>query len=152
MAQRTVDPAAVEAEVDQIRSPGIDALRMRWRATFGRIPPKGLTKDIMGRMIAYRTQEQAFGGLDPETRKFLGRLAKGEKPNELSRRLKAGTVLVREYQGNGTPLRSSGTASFGRRRPTPASPASRRPSPALGGTARGSLAFAAQESEKPNRP
>jgi hypothetical protein len=32
---------------------------MRWRATFGRIPPKGLTKDIMGRMIAYRTQEQA---------------------------------------------------------------------------------------------
>jgi hypothetical protein len=59
MAQRTVDPSAVEAEVDQIRSLGIDALRMRWRATFGRIPPKGLTKDIMGRMIAYRTQEQA---------------------------------------------------------------------------------------------
>jgi hypothetical protein len=26
-------------------------------------------------------------------------LARGEKPNELNRRLKAGTVLVREYQG-----------------------------------------------------
>lgn len=99
MAQRTLGPAAVEAEVDQVRSLGIDALRMRWRAMFGRIPPKGLTKDIMGRMIAYRIQEEAFGGLDRETIKLLDRLAKGEKPNELSRRLKAGTVLVREYQG-----------------------------------------------------
>jgi Protein of unknown function (DUF2924) len=31
--------------------------------------------------------------------KLLDRLAHGEKPNELNRRLKAGTVLVREYQG-----------------------------------------------------
>jgi hypothetical protein len=98
MAQ-TIDPALIEAEVDQLRSLGIDALRMRWRAMFGRIPPKGLTKDIMGRMIAYRIQEAAFGGINQETRKLLDRLAKGDKPNELSRRLKPGTVLVREYQG-----------------------------------------------------
>ena len=99
MLRRNVDPAAIEAEVDQIRSLGIDALRVRWCAMFGRTPPKGLTKDIMGRMIAYRVQEEAFGGLDRETRKLLDRFAKGDKPNELSRRLKAGTVLVREYQG-----------------------------------------------------
>ncbi len=99
MAHRNVDPAAIEAEVEQIRALGVDALRKRWCGTFGRIPPKGLTKDIMGRMIAYRIQEEAFGGLDRETKKLLDRLAKGEKPNELSRRLKAGTVLVREYQG-----------------------------------------------------
>ncbi len=53
----------------------------------------------MGRMIAYRIQEEAFGGLDRETIKLLDRLARGEKPSELNRRLKAGTVLVREYQG-----------------------------------------------------
>src|SRR5580698_7762440 len=99
MAPQNIDPAAVEAEVDQIRSLGKEALRARWYATFGRTPPKGLTKDIMGRMIAYRIQEEAFGGLDRETKKLLDRLAKGEKPNELSRRLKAGTVLVREFQG-----------------------------------------------------
>ena len=40
-------------------------------------------------MIAYRIQEEAFGGLDRETVKLLDRLARGEKPNELNRRLKA---------------------------------------------------------------
>src|SRR5829696_5915138 len=99
MDQRTVDPAAIEAEIDRIRSLGIDALRRRWRPTFGASPPKALTKNIMGRMIAYRIQEDAFGGLDRETAKLLDRLARGEKPSELNRRLKAGTVLVREYQG-----------------------------------------------------
>ena len=99
MDQRTVDAAAIEAEVDQVRSLGIDALRKRWRTMFGATPPQGLTKDIIARMIAYRIQEEAFGGLDRETAKLLDRLARGEKPNELNRRLKAGTVLIREYQG-----------------------------------------------------
>jgi Protein of unknown function (DUF2924) len=99
MAQRTIDAAAIEAEVDQIRSLGIDALRATWRTLFGAVPPKGLTKDIIGRMIAYRIQEVAFGGLDRETLKLLDRMARGEKPNELDRRLKAGTVLAREYNG-----------------------------------------------------
>jgi hypothetical protein len=99
MNQRTVDAAAIEAEVDHVRSLGIDALRKRWRSMFGATPPKGLTKDIIARMIAYRIQEEAFGGLNRETVKLLDRLARGEKPKELNRRLKAGTVLVREYNG-----------------------------------------------------
>jgi hypothetical protein len=66
---------------------------------FGALPPKGFTKDIIARMIAYRIQEEAFGGLDKETVRLLDRLAQGEKPSELNRRLKAGTVLVREYLG-----------------------------------------------------
>jgi Protein of unknown function (DUF2924) len=99
MDQRTVDPAAIEAEVNQTRCLGIDALRQRWRMTFGGIPPKGLTKDILGRMIAYRIQEEAFGGLDRDNIKLLDRLAQGQKPSELDRRLKPGTVLVREYEG-----------------------------------------------------
>jgi hypothetical protein len=39
MNQRSVDPAAVEAEVDQVRSLGTDALRKRWMMMFGAIPP-----------------------------------------------------------------------------------------------------------------
>src|SRR6266566_9769994 len=96
MAQRTIDAAAIEAEVDQIRSLGVDALRVRWRRLFGAVPPRGLTKDMIGRMIAYRIQEEAFGGLDRETVRLLDPLARGEKL-ELNRRLKTGTVLVREY-------------------------------------------------------
>jgi hypothetical protein len=90
---------AVEAEVDQIQALSIDELRKRWRAMFGATPPRALSKDIIARMIAYRIQEAAFGGLDRETIKLLDRLAQGEKPSELNRRLKVGTVLIREYEG-----------------------------------------------------
>src|SRR6266446_6962121 len=46
-------------------------------------------------MIAWRLQEQAFGGLDRESLSFLDGLARhGGSPR---RRLKPGTVLVRDY-------------------------------------------------------
>jgi hypothetical protein len=41
MDQPIVDAAAIEAEVDQVRSLGIDALRKRWRITFGATPTAG---------------------------------------------------------------------------------------------------------------
>jgi hypothetical protein len=100
MAQRPVDQAAIEAEIDRIRSLGVDALRQRWPAMFGGPPPAGLTKDLIARMIAYRIQEEALGGLDRQTSKLLDRLARGDTAGtHLNRRLKVGTVLVREYQG-----------------------------------------------------
>lgn len=99
MAQRSSDPAAVDAEVDHVRSLGIVALRTRWRAMFGVTPPVGLTKDIIARMIAFKIQEEAFGGLKKDAVRVLDRLARGGKPGELNRRLKPGTVLLREYKG-----------------------------------------------------
>lgn len=100
MAQRGTDPAAIEAKFDRIRSLGLDALRQRWGAMFGAAPPAGLTKDITARMIAYRIQEEVFGGLDRNTIMLLNRFTRGEKiGGELDRRLKPGTVLFREYQG-----------------------------------------------------
>jgi hypothetical protein len=55
--------AAIEAEIARIRSLALDALRRHWRVIFGRTPPAALSKDLLGRMIAYRLQERAFGGL-----------------------------------------------------------------------------------------
>ncbi len=99
MDQQTVDAAAIVAGIGHMRFLGIEALRKRWRLMFSAAPPKGLTKDIIARMIADRIQSEAFGGLDRETVKLLHRLVGGGKPGALNRRLKAGTVLVREYQG-----------------------------------------------------
>src|SRR2546421_3429286 len=97
MRQQRTEAAAIEAEIAHLRSLALDALRRRWRAMFGRTPPAALTKDLLGRMIAWRLQEQAFGGLDRESLKFLDDLARhGSSPR---RRLKPGTVLVRDYQG-----------------------------------------------------
>jgi hypothetical protein len=102
---RSIDPTPMETEIVRVRSLGVDALRAEWRAVFGSAPPEGLTKDILARMIAYRIQEKALGELDRETSKLLTRLAGGESPgNNLNRRLKAGTVLVREYQGERHPV------------------------------------------------
>jgi hypothetical protein len=93
------DRAAIEAEIDRIRSLGLDALRKRWISMFGAPPPPGLTKDIITRMICHHLQEEAFGGLDRNTIRLLDSLAHGLRPNELNRRLKPGTVLFREYDG-----------------------------------------------------
>ena len=87
----------IEAEIAHLRSLALDALRRHWRVAFGRIPPADLSKDLLGRMIAYRLQHRAFGGLDRESLRFLDGLARhGGSPR---RRLKPGTMLVRDYQG-----------------------------------------------------
>jgi hypothetical protein len=76
MRQQRTEPAAIEAEIAHLRSLALDALRRRWRVVFGRTPPAGLSKDLLGRMIAWRLQEQAFGGLDRESLSFLEGLAR----------------------------------------------------------------------------
>jgi len=97
MRRRWREPAAIAAEIDRIRSLRLDALRRQWRLVFGRVPPAGLSKDLLGRMVAARLQERAFGGLDRDSLRFLQSLARHERPPR--RQLKPGTVLVREYQG-----------------------------------------------------
>jgi hypothetical protein len=99
MLQRLVDAAAVEAEIERVRSSSGAALRRRWQAEFGRPAPRSLTADLLRRMIANRIQEQAFGTLDRATLKLLDGLADREGPRRSERNLKIGTVLVRDYQG-----------------------------------------------------
>jgi Protein of unknown function (DUF2924) len=97
MRQQRTEAAAIEAEIAQLRSLALDALRRRWRVMFGRTPPAALSKDLLGRMIAWRLQERALGGLDRDSLRFLDGLARhGSSPR---RHLKPGTVLVRDYQG-----------------------------------------------------
>ena len=61
MLQRLADAAAVEAEIERVRSTSGAALRRRWQSEFGRPAPKSLPADLLRRMIANRLQEQAFG-------------------------------------------------------------------------------------------
>ena len=57
MRGHPTNPAAIEAEIAHVRSLALDALRRHWRVIFGRTPPADLSKDLLGRMIAYRLQE-----------------------------------------------------------------------------------------------
>jgi hypothetical protein len=100
MALRSSDREAIEAEVDRVRSLGLDDLRTLWRTTFRSSPPRGFTTDLIARFICWHLQEQAFGGVDPSIAKCVDGFAHGDRPvADGPRRLKPGTVLVREYQG-----------------------------------------------------
>src|SRR5215203_1126057 len=89
----------IAAEIERVRSLPLADLRTAWRKMFSRSPPAALTRDLLARMIAWRMQEKAFGGHDPESLKLLARLARGERAGEPRRSLKSGTVLVRDYRG-----------------------------------------------------
>lgn len=93
------EEALIGAQIDKIRSLDKIKLKIRWEAMFGKPAPKALTKDLLARMIAYRIQEQAFGGLDRATQKLLESYAHEGKAAHLQRHMKTGTVLIREYQG-----------------------------------------------------
>lgn len=103
MAQRSVDAAAIEAEVERLRSMPIVELRARWRAKFKSEPPKAFGPDLLRRSIAYKIQEDAYGGLDRATARLLKQLmeqfAKSNGRIVLPRRIKPGSVLIREWKG-----------------------------------------------------
>src|SRR5215216_4005919 len=98
-ADRQAVDLPIAAEIERVRSLPLAELRTAWRKMFSRSPPAVLTRDLLARMIAWRMQEKAFGGHDPESLKLLARLARGERAGEPRRNLKSGTVLVREYRG-----------------------------------------------------
>ena len=70
----------------------------------GTTPPKLPSSDVMARMLAWRFQERAHGGLDSDVKARLRRLAKdpnpdSERPRRIRPILSPGTTLVREWQG-----------------------------------------------------
>jgi hypothetical protein len=67
-------------------------------------PPKAFGPDLLRRSIAHRIQEKAYGCLSSSTQRLLDQMMKAyvAKPNEkivLPRRIKPGSVLVREWKG-----------------------------------------------------
>ena len=97
--QPAMPPAVgVEDEVARIGGMNVADLSRFWRETFGVEPPSAFSKDLLARAIAYRLQEQAFGGLKPQTARLLRTMAAtpGAEP---PRQVKVGSVIVREHRG-----------------------------------------------------
>ena len=106
----------LDAEIAGLRNLSLEDLRRRWRNETGKQAPDHLPKFLLLRMLAYRLQADVFGDLDRDSREFLDEIADavtqekaggtdlGSGPNIIvprvkSRRLKPGTVLVREHEG-----------------------------------------------------
>jgi hypothetical protein len=94
----------VEAELDRVPAMPIVELRARWRALFKSEPPKAFGPDLLRRSIAYRIQEDAYGGLDRATARLLQQLKAQMRKTPgkivLPRRIKVGAVLVRKWKGH----------------------------------------------------
>src|SRR6266851_3992222 len=63
MARRPVDLEALEAEIDRVRSLGLDRLHTLWRTMLRSSPPPALTKDLMAQMIAWHIRSRPSAGL-----------------------------------------------------------------------------------------
>lgn len=88
-----LDPE-VEAAVERLGALGLGGLRDAWPRRFGP-PPRILSQDVLRRTLAWKLQEEAYGGLDAETRKLLTKKATVLRGPKLG----AGARLVREWKG-----------------------------------------------------
>jgi hypothetical protein len=80
-----------------------DELRKEWRRLYRSQPPR-LSRDLLIRAIAHRIQELRYGGLSKVIRRKLALVAEArdsgaEIAKEGAQRIRAGTRLVREWNG-----------------------------------------------------
>lgn len=93
----------VRQRLESLQGLGKGALRAQWLELFKR-PAPALRRDLLIRILAYRIQEQAYGGLTARTRSRLRRLArifekdpKAALPSVPT--IKPGTRLLRQWHG-----------------------------------------------------
>ena len=96
----TIDPHNVDALNDLSQT----ELKVLWVKQFGSQPPKLSRRSLLIDCLAFRIQEQAFGGLSFATRAKLKKLAldvlEGRNPVILTKtHIKPGTRLVRSWGG-----------------------------------------------------
>jgi hypothetical protein len=93
----------VSAQLAELTTLGLPALRSEWRRLFRREPPR-LSRDQMMRVIAYRIQEIALGGLPIAVERRLTKLTdafetQGRVIAPQLPKVKPGARLVREWRG-----------------------------------------------------
>jgi Protein of unknown function (DUF2924) len=99
-AVQSVSAVDIAAEIERLCGLSLRDLRAAWAVEFHRDPPKGLWRDLLLRTLAWRLQERAFGGHDKATLKLLQAQGQKRGGDERCRRLKAGTVLIRDFGGS----------------------------------------------------
>ncbi len=98
------DSSVVRQELERLAVMPVAQLRIRYRELFRTDSPRAFGPDLLKRSIAHRIQEKAYGGLSRSTQHLLNQMVKAyaAKPGGkivLPRRIKPGSVLVREWNG-----------------------------------------------------
>jgi hypothetical protein len=100
------DREKLNIEIARLRDLDVGELLARWLTVFRRRAPSHLPRHLLFRIMAYRLQADRLGDLDAETHRLLDRSGSpadvGRLAAEFNKRrtdLKAGTLLVREWDG-----------------------------------------------------
>ncbi len=80
------------------------ALVERWQGLYGADPPKGISRRMLVRAIAYEMQARHYGGLRPAVVRQLDKIADGKTGGEAESAPRApvldpGARLIREWNG-----------------------------------------------------
>jgi hypothetical protein len=101
--KRTHDPEGLARRLAGLSAMSSDELKDQWRRLYESPLPKRAERKFLIAAVAYRIQEQALGGLRPQTRRLLDRVAAearaGRKVEAKPSPNRQGTVLLREWQG-----------------------------------------------------
>ena len=100
----TTPPEAIRLRLGRFKSCSIAELKQQWRVLYKSEPPYRISRELLTRAVAYRIQEQVYGGLKPSTRRLLIHLAdeaRSGRPLRLEpvAAASAGSVLMREWHG-----------------------------------------------------
>ena len=96
---------SVSKQLSEIRAMSRPQLRNLWREIYRKEAPIGIHRQILISFLAYRIQENAYGGLKPDVRAELLRLtgySGGKKPlrkRAALRQLRPGTRIIRKWRG-----------------------------------------------------
>lgn len=94
----------MDEPLEQLEGMSRTGLKAFWVERFGGEAPISRATDLLRRRIAWRLQEELFGGLGTETKRRLRELEKAyerdanHKPSSTPK-LQTGTVLTREWKG-----------------------------------------------------
>jgi Protein of unknown function (DUF2924) len=100
--------ASVLSIVANLEGLDLNGLRRQWRAHLGGEAPVHLPRWLLMKVLAYRLQSDAFGGLDTSIQRMLRSNNDRDAATPFDRRapqtregvgLKAGALLVREWKG-----------------------------------------------------
>ena len=97
----------LELEIAALPKMDIAQLQAKWRVSLKQAPPPHVRKQLLVPLLAYKLQEQAYGGLKPEIRRHLEKLAASYRRDpdtkaaalKAPRRIKPGTRLLRQWNG-----------------------------------------------------
>jgi hypothetical protein len=97
----------LEVEIAALPKMNLAQLQAKWRRDLKQAPPPHIRKQLLVPLLAYKLQEQAYGGLKPEVKRRLRELAASftRDPKRAaarladSRQIKPGTRLIRQWEG-----------------------------------------------------